>query len=424
MVRPTATNWLTPRVELFAVPRHDEEAVVDREAEAERGGEVQREDRDRGEVRQDREHHERAEDREHADREWQERGDDAAEHEDERDEDEWRREDFGAVQVLLGPIADLLLDRGLPGDLDADRAPLVDEARRQLRRVVDALVRSAGQRGRGPAPGSVAALQGRCVVEAPVRLRQLHVRRPVETGLDGEAGVLDRRIVDGSAARVTMQDEVGFAAPGNDFVRRFCVRTDSDFGSSMPPRLSRCATLPPSDRGRDGEQSSCDEHPGSVTTTTQAARAGACSVRYAMPRRRELADALHSVPLFARCSPASARTIARFVETATLPAGTGWSREGEDGDALFVILEGEAVVKTGGRERRRASVPETTSASWRCSTASRGRPTWSPRAESRSRVLGVRMFRTLVRELPDLAEQLLAGLASELHAARAVADGR
>ena len=34
------------------------------------------------------------------------------------------------------------------------------------------------------------------------------------------------------------------------------------------------------------------------------------------------------------------------------------------------------------------------------------------------------MFRTLVRELPDLAEQLLAGLATELRAARAVADGR
>ena len=31
-------------------------------------------------------------------------------------------------------------------------------------------------------------------------------------------------------------------------------------------------------------------------------------------------------------------------------------------------------------------------------------------------VLGIRMFRTLVRDFPDLAEQLLAGLASELRA--------
>jgi CRP-like cAMP-binding protein len=34
-------------------------------------------------------------------------------------------------------------------------------------------------------------------------------------------------------------------------------------------------------------------------------------------------------------------------------------------------------------------------------------------------VLGIRMFRTLLRELPDLAEQLLVGLAGQLRAAHA-----
>ena len=34
-------------------------------------------------------------------------------------------------------------------------------------------------------------------------------------------------------------------------------------------------------------------------------------------------------------------------------------------------------------------------------------------------MLGIRMFRTLLREVPDLAEQLLVGLAGELRSANA-----
>mgnify|MGYP003347063975 FL=1 len=36
-------------------------------------------------------------------------------------------------------------------------------------------------------------------------------------------------------------------------------------------------------------------------------------------------------------------------------------------------------------------------------------------------VLGIRMFRTLLREIPDLAEQLMVGLAGELRRAQAAA---
>jgi len=72
-----------------------------------------------------------------------------------------------------------------------------------------------------------------------------------------------------------------------------------------------------------------------------------------MPRRRDLAEVLQGVPLFARCTPRELRTIARFVATAELPAGTHLVREGEAGDALFVILEGEALIMTGDRELAR-----------------------------------------------------------------------
>ena len=142
-----------------------------------------------------------------------------------------------------------------------------------------------------------------------------------------------------------------------------------------------------------------------------------------MPRRRELAEVLQGVPLFARCTPRELRTIARFVETADLPAGTHLVREGESGDALFVILEGEAVIMTGERELARVKDGDYVGELALLDGAPRAADVVAA-TDVKIAVLGIRMFRTLVRELPDLAEQLLAGLATELRAARAAADGR
>jgi CRP-like cAMP-binding protein len=142
-----------------------------------------------------------------------------------------------------------------------------------------------------------------------------------------------------------------------------------------------------------------------------------------MTRRRELAETLHAVPLFARCTPRELRAVARFVETAEFPAGTVLVREGEEGDALFVILEGSATVQSEGRIL--ATVDE--GGYFGELALLDGEPRAADvvaASDVKIAVLGIRMFRTLVRELPDLAEQLLAGLAGELRAARARADGR
>jgi CRP-like cAMP-binding protein len=136
-----------------------------------------------------------------------------------------------------------------------------------------------------------------------------------------------------------------------------------------------------------------------------------------------LAEALHEVPLFARCTPRELRTIARFVETADLPAGTDLVREGEVGDALFVILEGVAVIRTGDRELGRVSEGDYVGELALLDGEPRAADVVAA-TDVKIAVLGIRMFRTLVRELPDLAEQLLAGLATELRKARALADGR
>ena len=64
-----------------------------------------------------------------------------------------------------------------------------------------------------------------------------------------------------------------------------------------------------------------------------------------MSQRRELTDLLEQVPLLSRCSRRERATVARFMETADLPAGTDLIVEGEAGDALFVIIDGEAAIR-------------------------------------------------------------------------------
>lgn len=135
--------------------------------------------------------------------------------------------------------------------------------------------------------------------------------------------------------------------------------------------------------------------------------------------KRDLADALSEVRLFSRCTARQHRTLARHAQIATLPAGTDLVREGEEGDALFVILEGEAIVVRDGIELNRVGP----GASFGELAILDGEPrsaTVVAHTDVKVAVIGIRMFRTMLREFPDLAEQLLIALAAELRAARAV----
>jgi CRP-like cAMP-binding protein len=140
-----------------------------------------------------------------------------------------------------------------------------------------------------------------------------------------------------------------------------------------------------------------------------------------MGSKRDLADALESVGLFSRCTPRERRTIARHVQTASFPTETDLVMEGEPGDALFVILSGTAAVLRAGGE-----VAEVGEGSYFGELAILdGAPrsaTIRTKSDVKVAVLGIRMFRTLLREVPDLAEQLLVGLAGELRKAQAKAS--
>jgi len=137
--------------------------------------------------------------------------------------------------------------------------------------------------------------------------------------------------------------------------------------------------------------------------------------------RRELADQLADVALFSRCTRRERATVARHMETATLAEGTTLIEGGEEGDALFVILDGAATVR-----RKGVDVASVGPGSWFGELALLdGEPrsaTVVATAPTKVAVLGVSLFRTLLREFPDMTSAILAGLASDLRRTRDALD--
>ena len=136
-----------------------------------------------------------------------------------------------------------------------------------------------------------------------------------------------------------------------------------------------------------------------------------------MPSKRELVDLLGDVTLFSKCSKGELKTVARHAETVRLEPGVDLTRQGAEGDAFYVILDGTADVVVDGEK-----VNELGPGDWFGELAVLdGEPrtaTVTSVKDLEVAVLGVRMFRTLLREFPDLSAQLLAGMAGALREAR------
>ena len=140
-----------------------------------------------------------------------------------------------------------------------------------------------------------------------------------------------------------------------------------------------------------------------------------------MGAKRELSDMLADVRLFSKCTARQHRTIARHAQIAELPAGTDLVKEGEPGDALFVILDGEAVVHHEGVELQRVG-PGAYFGEMAILDGAPRSATVRAESDVKVAVIGIRMFRTMLREFSDLAEQLLIALAGELREARKVRE--
>ena len=137
--------------------------------------------------------------------------------------------------------------------------------------------------------------------------------------------------------------------------------------------------------------------------------------------RRELAHQLADVAAFSRCTRRERVTVARHMETTTLADGATLIEEGEEGDAFFVILDGAATVRRSG-----VDVASVGPGSWFGELALLdGEPrsaTVVATGPTTVAVLGVRLFRTLLREFPDMTSAILAGLASDLRRTRDALD--
>lgn len=136
-----------------------------------------------------------------------------------------------------------------------------------------------------------------------------------------------------------------------------------------------------------------------------------------MSRVRDVADRLAAVPLFARCEPRDLRIVARHAEVATIEAATPLVRQGDGGDALFVLLTGSARVERDGAEVGRLGPGDYFGELALLDPAPRA-ATVTAVENCEVAVLSVRMFRVLLREVPEIAAELLAHLARRVRDAR------
>ena len=135
-----------------------------------------------------------------------------------------------------------------------------------------------------------------------------------------------------------------------------------------------------------------------------------------MTARRELISGLAAVPLFSACSKRDLQIVARHTEVVEVPAGTAVVEEGGKGDAFFFILAGEADVRRGGRTVATLGPGRFFGELALLDPAPRDATVVavSPLTVG---VLGARVFRAIVRDVPAMSGKLLRGMAQRLREA-------
>lgn len=119
------------------------------------------------------------------------------------------------------------------------------------------------------------------------------------------------------------------------------------------------------------------------------------------------------VPLFAACSKRDLQIIARHMQVLAVPAGTVLMRQGEQGDAFFVVLDGRAVVEASGRPVGRLVSGDHVGELALLDPAPRS-ATVTAASDMTVGVVDARTFAAIVRDVPALTGKLLAALARRL----------
>jgi CRP/FNR family transcriptional regulator, cyclic AMP receptor protein len=126
-------------------------------------------------------------------------------------------------------------------------------------------------------------------------------------------------------------------------------------------------------------------------------------------------DALAGVPLFSRCSRSELGRIAKIADELDLKAGKTLTREGERGREFFVILEGEADVRSDTRLMRPLGPGDFFGEIALVTDAPRT-ATVTALTPVRSLVITDRAFRQLMRDSPQIQGKVLEAVADRLAA--------
>jgi len=137
-----------------------------------------------------------------------------------------------------------------------------------------------------------------------------------------------------------------------------------------------------------------------------------------MARKDGKIEELGKVRMFAACSPKELRLIARASDEIRVPAGKELVAQGSTGHEFFLILEGRAAVKRGGRKVTTLGPGQYFG---EMALLDRGVRSASVVADTDMvlLVLGQREFSALLDEVPGLAHKLLTIMAGRLREADA-----
>lgn len=137
-----------------------------------------------------------------------------------------------------------------------------------------------------------------------------------------------------------------------------------------------------------------------------------------MATNKEIVRRLDGIELFTRCTPSDLKIVARHTETIHVEPGRVIVREGDEGDALFVLLSGTAEIERGGSVVAEIGPGAYFGELALLDPAPRA-ATVTATSDAELAVLGLRMFRVLLRDLPPLGAKLLGDLAARVRAAGA-----
>ena len=132
-----------------------------------------------------------------------------------------------------------------------------------------------------------------------------------------------------------------------------------------------------------------------------------------MRHHAALVEALAGVPLFSACSKRDLQIVARHMQVVAVPAGTALMHEGDHGDAFYVVLDGRAVVESGGKPVSVLRAGDHVGELALLDPAPRN-ATVTSASDLTVGVIDARTFAAIVRDVPALTGKLLAALARRL----------